>query len=170
MIWQQLLIDTLDRVLNGLTVALADLSQEDLNRQPHPDSNSIGWLAWHLTRIEDRIISQIMGEEHIWIKGKWYAKFNRTADPADSGSGHTSEDVAAFKSPDVDVILGYHRAVLDRSKGYLDKLTESELGRELDHPKYKTVEALLVVMLSDSLQHLGQIAYLRGLLKGKGWL
>ena len=167
--WQQLPINTLERVLDGLEKALANLSQADLNQQPHPDCNSMGWLAWHLTRTQDRAIAELMREEQIWMKEKWYAKFNRAPDPSDSGFGHKSEDVAAFKSPDVETLLGYHRAVLDRSKRYIGKLTAAELGRKLDHPRFPTVEARLVAVLSDGLQHLGQIAYLRGLLKGKGW-
>ncbi len=168
--WQQLITDTLERVLEGLRKALADLSQADLNEQPNHDCNSMGWLAWHLTRSQDRAFAEIMREEQIWVKEQWYAKFNRAPEPSDSGFGHKSEDVAAFKSPDAETLIGYYRAVLDRSKRYVEKLTTAELGRKLDHPKFPTVEARLVAVLNDDLQHLGQIAYIRGLLKGKGWL
>ena len=169
MMWQQLLNDTLGVVLDGLEKALADLSQADLNEQPHPDCNSMGWLAWHLTRTQDRAIAELMTEDQIWMKEKWYAKFGRAPDPSDSGFGHKSEDVAVFKSPDVETLLSYHKAVLNRSKRYIEKITVGELGRKLDHPRFPTVEARLVAVLNDNLQHLGQVAYLRGLLKGKGW-
>jgi hypothetical protein len=169
MMWQQLLNDTLEVVSDGLEKALAGLSQADLNEQPHPDCNSMGWLAWHLTRTQDRAIASVIGEDQIWIKEKWYAKFDRAPDPSDSGFSHKSEDVAGFKSPDVEILLSYHKAVLKRSKQYIEKITEAELGRKMDHPKFSTVEAYLVAVLNDDLQHLGQIAYLRGLLKGKGW-
>ena len=33
-----------------------------------------------------------------------------------------------------------------------------------------TVGVRIVSVLSDNLQHVGQVAYLRGLLKGKGWM
>lgn len=39
--------DELERVLDGLTI-------KDLNKQAAPGANSIGWLAWHLTRSHDR--------------------------------------------------------------------------------------------------------------------
>ena len=168
--WQQPLIDSFDFVLRGLEKALANLSPADLDEQPHPDCNSMGWLAWHLTRGQDRSIADLMGEKQLWIKDGWHAKFKRNPDPADTGFGHKPEDVAAFKSPDPGTLLNYHKAVLERTKQYLGKLTPAELERKLDHPRFPNVEARLVATLSDNLQHLGQVAYVRGLLKGKGWM
>lgn len=168
--WQQLLIDIFERVFQGLEKALSNLSQNDLNEQPNPDCNSIGWLAWHLTRAQDRAIEDVTGEEQVWMKDSWYTRFNRAPDPTDTGFGHKSDDVAAFTSPDVVTLLAYHRAVLERSKEYLVSLSATELERKLDHPVFPTVSARLVAVLNDNLQHVGQIAYLRGLLKGKGWL
>lgn len=166
--WQQLLIDIFERGFQGLEKALADLSQADLNKQPHPNCNSIGWIAWHMTRVQDRIISDLAGEQQVWMKEEWYSRFNRLSDPSDSGSGHKPEDVAAFKSPDVAIILEYHRAVLEQSKKYLVNLSTAELGRKIDHPMFTTVGAFLGIVISDNLQHIGQIAYLRGLLQSEG--
>lgn len=168
--WQNLFIETLERVLQSLEKALANLSQNDLDEQPHRDCNSMGWLTWHLTRTQDRAIADITGEKQIWIEGGWYSKFNRAPDPADTGFGHKPEDVAAFRSPNVETLLAYHRAVLEQSKQYLGSISAADLGRKLHHPKFPTVGARLVSVLSDDLQHAGQVAYLRGLLKGKGWM
>jgi len=168
--WQQVLIDSFERVARGLEEALAGLSQSDLDEQPHADCNSMGWLTWHLTRGQDAAFAWLTAQKQIWIEDGWHAKFNRAPNPGDTGFGFKSEDVAAFKSPDVAVLLGYNRAVFERSKPYLDNLSAEELGRNLNNPAFHSVEALLVAILSDGLQHLGQVAYLRGLLKGKGWM
>jgi hypothetical protein len=168
--WQQVLIDSFEGVLRGLEKALAGLSQADLNEQPRHDCNSIAWLAWHLTRTQDRAIAGLIDNKQVWIKDEWYKRFNRASDPQDTGFGHKPEDVAAFKSPDVNMLLGYHKAVLERSKLYLASLSTEELGRKIQHPVFPTVEATIVAVLSDILQHLGQVAYVRGLLKGKGWM
>jgi len=171
--WQELIIDGCGRILQVLEKALNGLTQDDLNRQPHPDSNSMGWLAWHLTRVQDDHIASLMGKDQLWTSEGWHARFNRAPEPKDIGFGHSSEDVAAFQSPDVKTLLGYHRAVLERTKGYIATLSLSDLSRELDEPWYKplpTVGVRLISIMSDSLQHAGQIAYLRGLLKGKGWM
>jgi hypothetical protein len=168
--WQQVLIDSFERVAKGLEEALAGLSQSNLDEQPHSDCNSMGWLTWHLTRGQDAAIAWVTGQQQLWVKDGWNARFNRDPNPADTGFRHKPEDVAAFKSPDVETLLGYHRAVFERSKEYLGNLSATELGRNLNNPAMPTVEALLVAILSDDLQHLGQVAYLRGLLKGKGWM
>ena len=97
----------------------------------------------------------------------------RDPDPKDIGFGHTSEDIAAFKSPDADTILGYHHAVLERTRRYISSLSAADLDRELNEPWYQplpTAGVRLISVLADDLQHVGQIAYARGLLKGKGWL
>ena len=171
--WQELLIDGYGRVSQVLKKALNGLTQDDLNELPKPDCNSMGWLAWHLTRVQDDHIADLMGEEQLWIKDGWQAKFNRELDPKDIGFGHTSEQVAAFKSPDVATFLAYHGAVLERTKRYIAGLSMADLDRELNEPWYQplpTVGVRLISVLSDSLQHAGQVAYVRGLLKGKGWL
>ena len=88
------------------------------------------------------------------------------------GFGHTPEDVRAFRSPDPTTLLEYHGAVLDRSKRYIASLSAADLDRELNEPWFQplpTVGVRLVSVLSDNLQHAGQVAYLRGLFKGRGW-
>jgi hypothetical protein len=170
--WQQLIADGCGRVLQVLEAALDGLTQGDLNKQPHPDGNSMGWLTWHLTLVQDHKIADLMAEEQLWISDGWYARFNRAPDSSDIGFGHSSEDLVAFRSPDVSTLLGYHRAVLEASKRRISTLTSEDLDRELNEPWFKplqTVGVRLVSVLSDKLQHTGQVAYLRGLLKGKGW-
>ena len=157
----------LERVLEGLTV-------EDLNQRRRPSCNSIGWLAWHLTRSQDRAVEDLMGEEQLWTKDKWYLKFNRAPDPTDTGYQHSMEEVETFKSPDSRTLLAYHRAVLEQSLRYISsKLSEAELDREFVNPTFtyrKTVRERLLGLINEGLQHVGQAAYVRGLLKGTGWL
>ncbi len=168
--WQQLITDIYERIGQILEKALDGLTLDDLNQQPHPDCNSMGWLTWHLTRSQDRAIADLTGDEQLWVTDKWHARFNRPADPKDTGFGHSSKDLAAFKSPDVRILLEYHRAVLERSKHYISNLLATDLGRELNNPRFPMVGVRLGGVISDNLQHAGQVAYLRGLLKSKGWL
>jgi hypothetical protein len=167
--WQALIIDPFKRAGESLKMALADISQDDLNIQPNPDSNSMGWMVWHLSRIQDRAISKMSGKDQAWISGGWYSKFKRSANPEETGFGHSPQDIAGFQSPDAATLLAYYGAVLEGTVRFVSSLTEDELGRKTDHPIFPTVGEWLAACLFDTVHHYGQVAYLRGLLKGKGW-
>ena len=171
--WQQLIGDIYAETSLELERALDGLSVDDLNQQPASNCNSIGWLAWHLARGHDGDNEGLTGEEQVWIKDEWYSRFGRTPDPMDTGYSHSLEDIAAFKSPDSRTLIEYYHAVLEKTLYYINnKLTEADLEREFINPifpKTTKVRRLLVAIISDNLQHVGQIAYVRGLLKGKGW-
>ena len=170
--WDDLLADGYGRMLGFMENVLTGLTEDDLNWQSRHDCNSIGWLTWHLTRQQDTQMASLMGEEQLWIKDGWYSKFHRPPDPNDIGFGHTPEQVSTFKSPDVQTLLDYHRAVLARSKRYFFSLSKTDLERQLDEPWFQplpTVGVRLVSILEDGLLHAGQAAYVRGLRQGKGW-
>lgn len=170
--WDDMMVDAYGRVGEILVRVLDGLKEEDLNWQPKPDANSIGWLCWHLTRVQDDHVSDLMGEEQLWIKEGWHEKFGRPADKKDIGFGHTPEDVASFRSPAPQVLLGYHRAVMERSQKFFPTLSKKDLERELNEPWFQplpTVGVRIVSVLGDSLEHAGQAAYVRGLRQGKGW-
>ncbi|MFC1899750.1 DinB family protein [Chloroflexota bacterium] len=169
--WRELLTDGYTRIEQVLERSLKGLSVDDLRWQPKLDCNSIGWLTWHLTRVQDGHIASLIGKDQLWIKDGWYAKFNRPKDPKDRGFGETPEQVAAFTS-EAQTLLDYHKVVSERSKNYFLTLTDADLGRELNEPQYQplpTVGVRLISVLSDNLQHAGQTAYVRGQLQGLGW-
>jgi hypothetical protein len=171
--WRDLIVDGYDRLPGLMREALAGLVIADLNRQPHPDCNSLGWTAWHLARVQDSQIADLMGEEQLWIKDGWHKTFRRPADPDDSGYGHTPEQVRAFESPGVKTQLDYLDAVVQRTKGYLASLSPSALDRKLEEPWFRplpTVGVRIVSILADCHQHAGQASYIRGLLKAEGKL
>src|SRR3990172_7137462 len=102
---QKLMTDAFEQVVAEVERLLNGLTRDDVLRQPQRDSNSIGWMVWHLTRIQDFGISKLMGEEQLWIKNRWYSKFNRKRDPRDVGSGHSGAEVSAFQVPDTKTLL-----------------------------------------------------------------
>ncbi len=169
---QGLLIEGYNRIPAFLKHVLDGLPGDKLDWRPHPDANSIGWLVWHLVRQQDAQVAAEMGEEQLWISMGFHSRFNRPADPRDSGFGQTPEQVAAFKSPEASVLLDYAGAVVERSIAYFSRLTEEDLDRELDESQYTplpTVGVRLISILEDSQLHAGQAAYMRGLIEGYGW-
>jgi hypothetical protein len=167
-----MLIEGYGRIVPFLKHVLDGIPQEKLDWRPHPDANSIGWLAWHMIRQQDAQVASLMEKDQIWISEGFHSLFDRPADPGDTGFGQTPEQVAAFESPEVSAFLAYADAVVQRSIAYFEQLSEEELDRELDEPQYTplpTVGIRLVSILEDSQLHAGQAAYLRGLIEGYGW-
>jgi hypothetical protein len=75
--WHDMVLSGYEGVLQALERALDGLTEEDLNWLPSPDCNSIGWLAWHLTRAQDGLIALLMGEEQLWIRHIWSSRCPR---------------------------------------------------------------------------------------------
>ncbi len=149
--------------------ATEGLSDEQLHFLPSADTNSITWLAWHLYRWQDNWTAMPHGEAEAWVNQGWAERFGRATDT--DGTGDTPEQVAAFH-PGRDLLFGYveaaHQATIERVK----RLTQEQLTRQVRYPF--ATEAIpywlgMIPTLSDTLQHTGQIAYLRGLVTGPGW-
>jgi len=170
--WQELIMDQFLRIEQELSFVLDGLTVEDLNQQPAPDCNSIGWLAWHLTRSHDRNMSELMDKEQLWISEKWYARFNREPDPNETGVGHTVEQAKSFKSPEGQVVMDYHRAILKRIEQYINSVTEDDLGMETYSPTLNNTAKAgrrITGVIQQGFLHVGQAGYVRGMLKGRGW-
>lgn len=169
---KQLLIAGFERISGTLERTLNGLSVKDLNYQPKPDSNSMGWLVWHLTRWQDFQASQPLKKEQVWIEKKWYEKYGRPADPADTGMGHKEADLAKYRSPDAATLIGYNKEVLVRLKEYINSLTASDLDKVVEGTPFNpppTVGMNLIGLWSDGMQHTGQVGYVRGYIQGMGW-
>lgn len=143
------------------------LSAEDLAAAPEPGSNPIGWLVWHLARVQDAYVAEYVGAEQVWMADGWAARFGLTAQPHDVGYGHTAEQVAQVRPESVAALTEYYDAVEQRTVDYLATLTEGDLDRVVDRnwDPPVTLGVRLVSILDDAVQHAGQAAYVRGLLE-----
>jgi uncharacterized damage-inducible protein DinB len=161
-----LLVDALERVRDAVYPAVSGLSTEDLAFRPDSESNSISWLVWHLTRIQDDHVAGLAGNEQVWTADGWVDRFELPIDPLDTGYGHDSETVALVTA-DSRSLLDYFEAVHDKTLAYVRSLSDPELVRVVDrnwNPPV-TVGVRLVSVISDDLQHAGQAAYVRGILE-----
>ncbi len=68
-----------------------------------------------------------------------------------------------------DALLGYLGEVDDRTSRFLETLTAADLDRVVDRrwDRPVTLGVRLVSIADDGLQHVGQAAYVRGLLQGE---
>lgn len=145
---------------------LDGLSEADLAVRLDPDANSIGWLIWHLTRVQDDHVASVAGFEQAWTSAGWADRFALPLDTADIGYGHTSDQVATV-TPAAGLLIGYHDAVHEQTVRYLSKLTDDDLPRVVDEnwDPPVTLAVRLVSVVGDTHQHVGQAAFVRGILE-----
>ncbi|HLJ08893.1 MAG TPA: DUF664 domain-containing protein [Acidimicrobiia bacterium] len=161
-----ILTELFGRIPGIVRDAVGGLAPEDLVARPASHTNPIGWLVWHLTRVQDHHLAELIGEEQLWVSGDWAGRFGLEPDPKNTGYGHSDTDVEAVRPESAEVLVAYHRAVAERSAVYVAGLRPADLDRIVDRSwdPPVTLGARLVSVAVDDLQHAGQAAYVRGLL------
>ncbi|MCV2395881.1 DinB family protein [Actinotalea sp. M2MS4P-6] len=160
-----LLVDGYGRVAEEVARVLDGADAELLTARPD-DANSIGWLVWHLTRVQDDHLADAFDVPQLWVADGWAERFGLALPVRDTGYGHSGDQVAAVVAG-ADLLRGYHEAVHARSVDLLGALEPAALDRVVDtrwDPPV-TLGVRLVSVLADDLQHVGQAAYLRGILE-----
>jgi len=161
-----LLADALGRICEVVHEVVGGLTAEQLAFRPQATANSIGWLIWHLTRIQDDHLAAAAGTEQVWVSDGWVRRFGLPFDDAAHGYGQGPDEVAAVRVESGDLLTGYHDAVCRASLGFVRQLTDADLDRIVDERWDPPVSlgVRLVSVLADDLHHAGQAAYLRGLI------
>jgi uncharacterized damage-inducible protein DinB len=166
MLAAEILADAFGRVRDVVRSTVDGLTPDDLARRPAGAANPVGWLVWHLTRVQDDHLADAFGGEQVWTSQGWAERLGLPLDPAQTGYGHTADQVAAVQVPSAEVLLAYHEAVHAQTAEYLSTLLDEDLDRVVDtsYDPPVTLGVRLVSVISDDLQHAGQAAYVRGLL------
>jgi uncharacterized damage-inducible protein DinB len=160
------LVDAFERIREAVHGAVEDLPPESLNTTPEGGGNSISWLVWHLTRVQDDHLADAMETEQIWTSEGWHERFGLSLPASDTGFGHSPADVASVRVDSGELLTGYHDAVHARTVSQVKALKATELERIVDYSwtPAVTLAVRLVSVIEDDLQHAGQAAYVRGLL------
>ncbi|MBV1856203.1 mycothiol transferase [Catellatospora tritici] len=161
-----LLVDAFDRLPEMIGEAVDGLTADQLCWQPAPGANPIGWLVWHLTRVQDHHLSELLDQDQLWVTGTWAHRFGLRPDPHDTGYGHTAAQVAAVRPDGPRVLADYYDAVAARTRDLLRTLTPTDLDRVVDErwDPPVTLGVRLVSVANDDVAHAAQAAYVRGLL------
>ena len=164
----ELLLELYGRVPPLVHEAVDGLDADQLRWQPAPGANTIGWLVWHLTRVADHHIAEIVEQDQVWASGDWASGFGLEPDASNTGYGHSSEDVLRVRPTGPDAVTGYLDAVDERTRTVLGAIDDDALDRIVDRrwTPPVTLGVRLVSIADDCLQHAGQASYVRGLLPG----
>ncbi|MDR6863288.1 mycothiol transferase [Phycicoccus sp. 3266] len=162
----ELLVDAFERIRDGVHGAVEGLDPEQLATRPTPHANSIAWLVWHLARVQDDHVADVAGVEQVWTAQDWHGRFGLPFGPEVTGYGQSSEDVAKVSGVTAEQLTGYLDAVHEQTVGYVRSLTPEDLSRVVDErwDPPVTLGVRLVSVVNDDQQHVGQAAFVRGLL------
>ena len=160
--------------------ATAPLSEEEMHWRPDAESNSIAFLIWHTARVEDRLINVFArGAEEVWTRDGWSAK---TSIPeSDHGVNYTLEQVAALPPIAKDDLQQYFDAVRAETLAFVRSLNDDdfdavpedrtpfpEFPASVRYFKGRSISAIFRQLIGEEDQHLGQVAFIRGLKRGFG--
>ncbi len=159
----EFITDALEKENGFLLEALDGLPPDALAWQPAPGANSIGWILWHMVRVEDmwiQFFAQFKPE--LWESDGWNDKFGLPT--RDNGFGHTAEQVNNFPRLDLAEFLQYRAAVREATLAYLGALTLDDMDNvPRERRPDMSLGGMFRQIIGEMYQHVGHIAYLRGL-------
>ena len=167
--FQEALQTGFEACLQTLKRAVEDLTPTEARWQPTDHTNHIAWLVWHMARVEDWWINRFLyGRTEVWTADGWASRFGMA--PEGNGAGQTIEEVQAMPEIPLSDLIAYFDAVRAVSRQYLAQVTDADLAREYHHPSRgaMTGTGVLGRLLVEESQHVGQVALIRGMLRGFG--
>jgi hypothetical protein len=91
-------------------------------------------------------------------------------DSQSTGFRQTMEEVRAMPEIPLPDLMAYFDAVRAVTSYYLEQATEADLAQEYSHPRLGPLTGTWIVghILVEETQHVGQVALLRGMMRGMG--
>jgi hypothetical protein len=161
-----LIADAFGRIRDAVHGAVEGMTSDQLAFRVDSEANSIAWLVWHLTRIQDDHVAHVAGTAQTWTSSGWSDRFGLPFDVAETGYGHRPAQVGEVRSS-AELLLGYHDAVHQATLVFVQQLTDTDLDRVVDErfDPPVTMGVRLVSVIADDLEHAGQAAYVRGIIE-----
>ncbi len=155
----------LSEYMEDLQDALNELTPEEKRFQPTPESHHIDFTVWHMARVEDGLVNRrIRRGEQIWERDGWSQRLGLPE--RDSGFGFTAERVADMPAFSFDELMEYYQSVRREVLEFIDTLSVDDLDNPLYEGSDSTVGGALSHLVVEEAQHVGQVAYLRGMQRG----
>lgn|SRR5487761_1837341 len=164
-----LITDAFGRIRESVTDTLYGLTAEQLTYRADMDANSIAWLIWHLTRVQDDHVAAAFRAPQVWSEGGWAARFGLPPGSMETGYGHNRVQVTAISEAVAGSgLLGdYHEAVYEQTVKLVSGISDADLDEVVDtswRPPV-TLGVRLISVLNDDTQHVGQAAFVRGIVQ-----
>jgi hypothetical protein len=168
----ELLVDGFGRIRETVADVLSGLTADQLAYRIDGSANPVSWLVWHLTRIQDDHVAAAFGVAQVWTDHGWASRFGLPAGLMDHGYGHTAQQVDAIRTATASAALlrAYHEETYAQSVKHVSAVTDADLNRVVDEgwTPPVTLGVRLISVLDDDMQHVGQAAFVRGVLLRRG--
>jgi len=162
----ELLKDAFGRIVEGGTAVVDGLTDDQLTYRVAPEANTIAWLVWHLTRVQDDHIAEVAGHEQVWTAEGYADRFGLPFDKKATGYGQSPDEVGQVKVSG-ELLAAYLQATHKATARWLGLVTANQLEKVIDErwDPPVTLGVRLVSVLEDDAQHLGQANYIRGIIE-----
>jgi hypothetical protein len=169
MLSTDLMMDAFGRVQEAVHAVLVGAGPELLEYRADSQANTIAWLVWHLSRVQDDHVAELRDGPQVWAAGGWRRRFDLPFAPTATGYGQTAAEVAEVRVG-ADLLRGYFDAVHEQTIEFLGTLHEDDFSRIVDirWTPPVTLAVRLVSVIGDDLEHAGQAAFVRGLAQRAG--
>jgi hypothetical protein len=159
----EVLQDGFGRIGELVHGVLDGVGERELTARLGPEANTIAWLVWHLTRVEDAQVADVAGTEQVWSAQGFQERFGLPFDADATGYGQSPDEVAQVRV-DAALLGEYLDATRAATDAYLGRLEDEDLARVVDEgwDPPVTLGVRLVSVLGDVLEHAGQAAFIKG--------
>jgi uncharacterized damage-inducible protein DinB len=161
---KELLLRSLEESHGYLTKALNGLTQEETTWSPSPECNSISFILWHMTRVEDFFVNRVIQrEKELYETQKWQEKLGTPT----KAYQYTVEELQAWRAPKLEILREYANSVREKTLAFLNSIPPERLS-EVPRPDRSpdSIGVTLEHVSTEIALHVGQIAYLRGIQRG----
>jgi uncharacterized damage-inducible protein DinB len=161
-------LHSLNELQAALVESIDDLTQEESFRQPQPGANHIAFMLWHIVRVEDWFFHYLFQRvPQVWESESWHEKLGLPEDPKATGFAYTTEQVDGFPSVQLRDLRAYGEAVRAETLDYLRNTDAAKLDETVKSRLFGEVSigSLIGHVIVELSQHVGQIAYVRGLVR-----
>ncbi len=147
-----------------LNKALDGLTQEEAAWSPNAECNSIAFILWHMTRVEDFFVNRVIRREtELYEAECWQEKLGTPF----KAYQYTVEELQAWPVPKLEVLREYANSVREKTLSFLNSIPAEKLS-EVPRPDRSpdSIGARLGRTSTEIALHVGQICYLRGIKRG----
>lgn len=159
-----LLTRSFEDLHQSLEPELWSMDDDDYWWQPGPAISHAGFIAWHIVRDEDDVISHLAGKPQLWLADGWHGRFGLPAEGQGTGFDPARLETLRY---DRGLLRAYAQAVWAGTATALASLAPSRLAEPAwPESEWDGGRLLTEGCLCHAWAHLGEVRVIRGL---RGW-